>query len=91
MRQAYELEQQLAYSLDNLIQETLAKDDDKMHLDDDCKPFQNSEQPQLQTNATPLEDSQKEDNKTCSSSLQDLTAANGNDSLSNDDSQSTHT
>ena len=94
MRRVYEFEQQHAYSLDNLIQETQAKDDDnsiEMLSDDDCKPFRNSEQPQLQTNATPLEDSQKADNLTFSSSLQDLIAANGNDSLSYDDSQSTHT
>ena len=72
----------------------MAKDDDnsiEMHSDDDFKLFQNSEQPQFQTNVTPLEDSQKVDNKISSSSLKDLTEADGNDSLSNNDSQSTAT
>ena len=70
----------------------MAKDDDNsfaMHLDDDCNLFQNYEKPHLQINGTPLEDSQKADNKTSSSSLKDLTVANTNDYLSNNDSQST--
>ena len=50
----------------------MAKDDDNsfaMHLDDDCNLLQNYEKPHIQINGTQLEDSQKADNKTSSSSL----------------------